>query len=95
MSREWELVWLERDTGGPYKQCVSLCSKYKEMYGRILKSVNVVNLYRGMSKLKLKINVNVPPLLCMVVSVTLNGVFEQFAGFCVDCYITVYTFISF
>ena len=32
------------------------------MYGRILKSLNIVNLYRGMSKLKLKINVNVPQL---------------------------------
>ena len=26
-------------TGGPHKQCVCLCSKYKEMYGRILKSL--------------------------------------------------------
>ena len=34
-----------------------VCSKCKEMYGRILKSLNIVNLYRGMSKLKLKINV--------------------------------------
>ena len=44
-----------------------LWSKYKEMYGRILKSLNIVNLYRGMSKLKLKINVNLPQLLCIVV----------------------------
>ena len=56
-------------TGSPYKQCVCLSSKYKEMYGRILKSLNIVNLYRGMSKLKLKINVKVPQLLCIVVSV--------------------------
>ena len=55
------------------------------MYGRILKSLNIVNLYRGMSKVKLKINVNVPQLLCIVVSVALNGEFERFGGFCVDC----------
>ena len=36
-----------------------------------------------MSKLKLKINVNVPHLLCIVVSVALNSEFEQFGGFCV------------
>ena len=29
-------------------------------------SFNIVNLYRGMSKLKLKINVKVPRLLCIV-----------------------------
>ena len=50
------------------------------MYGRILKSLNIVNLYRGMSKLKLKINVKVPQLLCIVVSVALNGEFERFGG---------------
>ena len=66
-----------------------LCSKYKEMYGRILKSLNIVNLYRGMSKLKLKINVKVPQLLCIVVSVALKGEFERFGGFCVDCYYTL------
>ena len=64
---------------GPHKQCVCLCSKYKEMYGRLLKSHNIVNLYRGMSKLKLKINVKVHQLLCIVVSVALNGEFERFA----------------
>ena len=47
---------------------------------------NTVNLYRGISKLKLKINVNVPQLLCIVVSVALNGEFERFGEFCVDCY---------
>ena len=55
------------------------------MYGRILKSLNIVNLYqlyRGMSKLKLKINVNLPQLLCIVVYVALNGEFERFGGFC-------------
>ena len=48
-----------------------------------MKSLNIVNFYRGMSKLKLKINVNVPQLLCIVVSVTLNGEFERFGGFSV------------
>ena len=47
------------------------------MYGRILKSLNIVNLYPGMSKLKLKINVKVPQLLCIAVSVALNGGFEN------------------
>ena len=50
------------------------------MYGRILQSLNIVNVYRGMSKLKLKINVKVPQLLCIVVSVALNGEFERFGG---------------
>ena len=54
-------------------------------YGRILKSLNIVNLYLGMSKLKLKIKVNLPQLLCIVVFVALNGEFEQFGGFCDDC----------
>ena len=57
----------------------------KEMYGEILKSLNIVNLYRGMSKLKLKMNVNLLQLLCIVVSVALHGEFERFGGFCVDC----------
>ena len=38
-----------------------------------------------MSKLKLKINVKVPQLLCIVVSVALNGEFERFGGLWVDC----------
>ena len=59
------------------------------MYWRILKSLNIVNLYRGMSKLKLKINIKVPRLLCIVVSVALNGEFEGFGGFCVDCCYTL------
>ena len=49
---------------------------------------NIVNLYRGMSKLKLSINVNLPQLLCIVVCVALNGEFERFGGFCVYCYYT-------
>ena len=47
---------------------------------------NIVNLYRGMSKLKLKINVTLPQLLCIAVSVALNGEFGRLGGFCVDCY---------
>ena len=59
------------------------------MYGRILKSLYIVNLYRRMSKLKLKINVNVPQLLCIVVSVALNGEFERFGGLYIDCCYTL------
>ena len=70
---------------GAHTSSVCLCSKYKEMYGRILKSLNIVNLYWGMSKLKLKIIVKVPQLLSIVVSMALNGEFEWFGGFCVDC----------
>ena len=52
------------------------------MYGRISKSLNIVNLYQGMSKLlKLKKNVKVPQLQCIVVSVAQNGEFERFGGF--------------
>ena len=58
---------------------------YQLEYGRILKSLNIVNFYRGMSKLKLKINIKVPQLLCIVVSAALNDEFERFGGFCVDC----------
>ena len=54
----------------------------------MLKSLNIVNLYRRMSKLKLKINVKVPQLLCIVVFVAMNGEFERFGGFSVDCYYT-------
>ena len=38
-----------------------------------------------MFKLKLKINVKLPQLLRIVVSVALNGELERFGGFCVDC----------
>ena len=61
-----------------------ICSKYKEMYGTILKSLTIVKLYRRMSKLKVEINVHLPHLLWIVVSVALNGEFERFGGFCVD-----------
>ena len=36
--------------------------------------------------LKFKINVNLPRLLCIVISAALNGKFERFGGLCVDCY---------
>ena len=52
--------------------------------GEYIEESYIVNLYRGMSKLKLKINVNLPQLLCIVVSVALDGEFERFGGFCVD-----------
>ena len=52
----------------------------------ILKSLNIVNLYRVMSVLKLKINVNLPQLLSIVVFVAQNGKFEQFGEFCIDCH---------
>ena len=48
-----------------------------------------VNLYQVMSMLKLKTNVNLPQLLCIVVSAAQNGEFEQFSGFWVDCYYTL------
>ena len=52
----------------------------------ILKSPNIVNLHREMTMLKLKINVNLPQLLCIVISAAENGEFERFGGFSVDCY---------
>ena len=54
------------------------------MYEKILKSLTIVKLYRGMSKVKVEINVNLPQLMCVVVSVALNGEFERFGGFCVQ-----------
>ena len=41
----------------------------------ILKSLNMVNLRRGVSMLKLKINFHLPELLCIVVSAAENGQF--------------------
>ena len=54
---------------GPHKRRICL------LVGNIKKCMGeyyIVNLYRGMSKLKLKINVNLPQLLCIVVSVALK-----------------------
>jgi len=50
---------------------------------RLLKSLNIVNLYRVMSMLKLKINVNLPQLLSIVVSAAENSEFERFGEFSV------------
>ena len=47
----------------------------------ILKSLNIANLYRAMFMLKLKINLNLPQLLCIVVSAAQNGEFERSSGF--------------
>ena len=57
----------------------------------MLKSLHIVNLHRVVTMLKLKINVNLPQLLCIVVSPTQNGSFnfERFDGFFVDCYYTL------
>ena len=61
--------------------CLFVCSKYKEMYGNI-EGLHIVNIYRVMSLLKLKLNVaKLPQLLCIVVSVAQNGKFERFGGF--------------
>ena len=42
----------------------------------MLKSPNIVNLHREMTMLKLKINVNLPQLLCIVIAAAENGEFE-------------------
>ena len=63
--------------------------KIKKCMREYIEESYIVNLYRGMSKSKLKINVNLPQLLCNVVSVALDGEFERFGGFCVDCYYTL------
>ena len=60
--------------------CLFVCSKYKEMYGNI-EGLHIVNIYRVMSLLKLKINVKLPQLLCIVVFVAQNGEFDRFCGF--------------
>ena len=44
-----------------------------------------------MSKLKLKINVNLLQLLCIVVSVALHGEFERFGGFNFALTVTIVT----
>ena len=48
-----KFIRLCMDTEGPHKRRVWLfVSKYQEVYGKILKSLTIVKLYRGMSKLK-------------------------------------------
>ena len=61
----------------------------KKYMGEYIEESYIVNLYRGMSKSTLKMNVNLPQLLCIVISVVLDGEFEQFGGFCFDCYYTL------
>ena len=41
-----------------------------------------------MSLLKLRINIKLPQLLCIVISAVQNGDCERFGGFCIDCYHT-------
>ena len=43
----------------------------------ILKNLNIVNLYQVKSMLKFKINVNLPRLLCIVVSAALNAIITK------------------
>ena len=63
--------------------------------GILLQNLNIVNLYLVKSMLKFKINVNLPHLLCIVVSAALNGECERFGGLCVDCYyMTCYVILS-
>ena len=47
----------------------------------ILNSSNIVNLHREMTMLKLKINVNLPRLLCIVISAAENDEFQRLVGF--------------
>ena len=47
-----------------------------------------------MSIFKLKINVNLPQFLYIVVSVVQNGEFERFEEFCVDCFCTFLLFLA-
>ena len=38
--------------GPTQAESLVVCSKYEEMYGKILQSLTIIKLYRGMSKLK-------------------------------------------
>ena len=55
-----------------------------------MKSLAIPKLYRGMFKLKVEMNLNLPQLLFFTVSVALKREFERSGGFCVDCYYTLY-----
>ena len=83
------ITWSFANHRGPYKRRVCLYVRNIKKCMGILKSLNIENLYRVMSMLKLKINVNLPQLLCIVVSAAQNGEFERFGGFCVDCCYTL------
>ena len=81
---------LDDHAQGAHTSSVSVYGRnIKKCMGEYIEESYIVNLYRGMSKSKLKINVNLPQLLCIVVSVALDGEFERFGGFCVDCYYNV------
>ena len=68
-GEEFQFYLPRYSTVGPHKRriCVFVRS-IKKCMGEYY----IVNLYRGMSKLKLKINVNLPQLLCIVVSMALK-----------------------
>lgn len=59
----------------------------------ISKSLNIVKLHGVLTMLKLKVNVNLPQLLCIVVFFFWLRLkianFEQFGGFYVNCYCTL------
>ena len=63
-------VELRNITQSTSRACLFVGLKYKEMSMGIYKSLNSVNLYRVLSMLKLKINVNLPHLLFIVVAAT-------------------------
>ena len=68
--------FIRRTTGSPHKRRVWLFVRNIKICTREYWTLNIVNVYREMSTLKLKININLPKLLCIVVSVALNGEFE-------------------
>ena len=57
---------------GPIQAVSVYVRNIKKCMG-ILKSLNIVNLHRVMTMLKLKINVNLSQLLCIIVFVAQNG----------------------
>ena len=74
---------------GAHTSSVSVYVRNTKMYGRILKSLNIVKLCRGMpKKVKAQNKCYVPQLPCIAVSVALNGEFER-CGFCDDCCYTL------
>ena len=71
---------LDDHAQGAHTSSVSVYGRnIKKCMGEYIEESYIVNLYRGMSKSKLKINVNLPQLLCIVVSVALDGKTHQIA----------------
>ena len=66
---------------GPIQAAVCLYVQNIKKCMGILKTLNIVNLYQGMSMLKLKMNINLPQLLCIVVSAGQNGELSNLVGF--------------